>query len=322
VLLPGRRWPTKGLDARPVDARWGLPRTSAPAMGVRCLVRMNSRQRQNLDPSTVEAFGLEWSRFDQSELDADELKRLFDAYFRVFPWKLLPPGGGIGADIGCGSGRWSRFVAPRCAHLHLVDASPRALEVARVNLRAWNNLSFHVASIDRLPFPDNSLDFAFSLGVLHHVPDTAAAIDALAYKLKPGAPLLLYLYYAMENRPRWYRITWRATDLLRELVCRMPSKARNLICDGIAAGVYLPLARTAATLRRVGLEPAHWPLRQYAQMPFYVMRNDALDRFGTPLERRFTRPHIESMLTAAGFKQVCFSDSPPYWCAVGVKMPR
>jgi len=276
-------------------------------------------QRGNLDPSTIEAFGLEWSRFDQRELNDKELRRIFDNYFCVFPWRLLPSGGGVGADIGCGSGRWSRFVAPRCAHLHLVDASARAVGVARSNLRGSNNVSFHVASIDRLPFRNNSLDFAFSIGVLHHVPDTAAAIDALAHKLKPGAPLLVYLYYAMENRPRWYRMVWRTTDLLRSLVSRMPGRARNLICDSLAAGVYLPLARTAAMLRRRGLEPAHWPLRQYAEASFYVMRNDALDRFGTPLERRFTRLQIEGMLTAAGLEQVQFSDAPPYWCAVGIK---
>jgi hypothetical protein len=123
----------------------------------------------------------------------------------------------------------------------------------------------------------------------------------------------------MENRPRWYRLLWQATDLLRAVVCRMPSIARNLICDGIAAGIYMPLARTASLLNRIGLEPQHWPLCQYAAMPFYMMRNDALDRFGTPLERRFTRRQIEGMLAAAEFQQVCFSESPPYWCVTGVK---
>ena len=62
------------------------------------------------------------------------------------------------------------MVAPRVSHLRLVDVS-RALSVARVNLQGQNNVSFHVSSVADIPVPAHSLDFAFSLGVLHHVPD-------------------------------------------------------------------------------------------------------------------------------------------------------
>jgi SAM-dependent methyltransferase len=274
----------------------------------------------NTDSKTIDSFGVEWERFDQSALPSDELFRMFDTYFSIFPWELLPLGGGIGADVGCGSGRWSRFVAPRCAQLHLVDASPRAIQVARSNLHGSPNVTYHVASVDALPFADNSLDFAFSLGVLHHVPDTPGAIAAIACKLKPGAPFLIYLYYAMENRPRWYRAAWRAADILRRILCRTPPLARNLACDIIATGVYLPLARTAGALCRAGIGSAHWPLRYYSDKSFYVMRNDALDRFGTPLERRFTRAQIENMLAEAGFADVRFSPCPPFWCAAAVRI--
>ena len=61
-------------------------------------------------------------------------QKIFDDYFRIFPWHLLPPGGGVGIDVGCGTGRWSMLVAPRVAHLHLLDASAEALAVARQNL--------------------------------------------------------------------------------------------------------------------------------------------------------------------------------------------
>lgn len=53
--------------------------------------------------------------------------------------------------------------------------------------------------------------------------------------------------------------------------------------------------------------------------PFYVMRTDALDRFGTKLEQRFTRWEIETMLRDAGLIDIRFSETAPYWCAVGVK---
>ncbi len=49
------------------------------------------------------------------------------------------------------------------------------------------------------------------------------------------------------------------------------------------------------------------------------MRTDARDRFGTPLEQRFTAEEIKSMMEDAGFVDIRFSDAPPFWCAVGFK---
>jgi hypothetical protein len=61
------------------------------------------------------------------------------------------------------------------------------------------------------------------------------------------------------------------------------------------------------------------PLSIYRDRSFYVMRNDALDRFRTPLERRFTRQEIAGMLLAAGLRDIRFRESAPYWCAVGTR---
>lgn len=281
--------------------------------------RAASPPTSNLDRTTVEGFGREWSRFTQAELGEHERERVFAEYFSVFPWERLPPGGGVGADIGCGSGRWAALVAPRVAHLHLVDASAPALAVARANLANHSNVSFHEASVDSLPFPDSALDFAYSLGVLHHVPDTQAAIIAVTRKLRPGAPLLVYLYYAFDNRPTWFRALWRASDYVRRLTSRLPWRLRYGTSQCFAALVYWPLARAARSLEALGLLPRSWPLAYYRNKSFYTMRTDALDRFGTRLEHRFTRAEIERMLSAAGLSEIRVSDGTPYWCAVGIK---
>jgi hypothetical protein len=47
------------------------------------------------------------------------------------------------------------------------------------------------------------------------------------------------------------------------------------------------------------------------------MRTDALDRFGTRLEHRYTRDEIDRMMRAAGLERIAFSDQAPFWCAVG-----
>jgi len=280
----------------------------------------------NVDLEVAAGFGREWSRFRQDEdhLPRGERVKIFDDYFRIFPWHLLPAGGGVGIDVGCGTGRWAIEVAPRVAHLHLLDASPDALAVAKENLRVTKNVSFHAKSVAEIPLPPHSLDFAYSLGVLHHVPNTQAAIGAIADKLKPGAPFLIYLYYAFDNRPAWYRLLWRLTNVGRLAVSRLPYPLRLVVSNAIAALVYWPLARAAGVLSRLGILPKSLPLAWYADKSFYVMRTDAYDRFCTSLEKRFTRDEIERMLQRAGFESVRFSDRAPFWCAVAVKsaMPR
>jgi ubiquinone/menaquinone biosynthesis C-methylase UbiE len=275
----------------------------------------------NLDLRVASGFGREWSTFRQDEdhLSREQRQAIFDDYFGIFPWHLLPPGGGVGLDAGCGTGRWSVLVAPRVQHLHLLDPSAHALSVAKQNLRNVNNVSYHLDSVATIPVPPRSLDFAFSLGVLHHVPDTEAAIAAIADKLKPNAPFLVYLYYAFDNRPVWYRLLWRVTDLARFVVSRLPHRLRLAISQSVAALVYWPLARLARFVSRRGRSASALPLSYYADKSFYVMRTDAYDRFCTRLEKRFRRAEIERMLARAGFKDITFSDKQPFWCAVGIK---
>jgi ubiquinone/menaquinone biosynthesis C-methylase UbiE len=272
----------------------------------------------NLDAQTVDGFGEEWARFDQSGASAEELKDAFEKYFSEFPWDRLPRGA-RGIDVGCGTGRWARLVAPRVGSLTCIDASEKALAVAQKNLSPFANVDFKVADVGQLPFGDSELDFGYSLGVLHHVPDTLAGIRECVRVLKPGAPFLLYLYYALDNRPSWYRGLWRASDAVRKVVSRLPQPARLAAAEVAAATLYWPLARTALLGERMGLDVKAVPLAFYRHHSFYIMRNDALDRFGTRLEQRFTRAQIEQMMTAAGLVDLHFREGTPYWCAVGYK---
>jgi len=276
-----------------------------------------SNQKKNLDVDTVNSFGDEWSRFDQSALSEEEANKIFDEYFAVFTWDRLPENA-TGFDMGCGSGRWARLMAPRVGHLHCIDPSS-ALDVAKTMLSTAANVSFHRASVDDSPLPPNSQDFGYSLGVLHHVPDTAGAIRACVAMLKPGAPFQVYLYYAFDNRSLAFKLIWRCSDLLRRAVCSLPAMLKHLVTDTLAVLVYYPLARFSLLAERMGLAVASIPLSYYRNRSFYTMRTDSRDRFGTPLEQRFTRKEIAAMMEEAGLCDVRFSDHAPYWCAVGIK---
>jgi SAM-dependent methyltransferase len=267
--------------------------------------------------AVVKGFGEEWRKFDQSGVDRGELREIFDAYFAIFPWEDLPPDA-TGFDLGCGSGRWAYFVAPKVGRLHCIDPSLAALEVARKRLRAFGNCELECASAEAIPLADDSADFGYSIGVLQFVPSTSQGIEACVRKLKPGAPFLIYLYYALENRPLWFRAIWRVSDVFRQLISRLPFAWKSRVCDVIAALVYWPLARFGRLVTRVGLSADGLPVASYRNRSFYVMRNDALDRFGTRVEKRFTKQEIERMMHEAGLEHIRFSEGP-YWCATGRK---
>lgn len=274
--------------------------------------------KKNIDIETVKGFGDEWSRFNQASLSHQELQDLFNQYFKIFPWASLPKDA-VGFDLGCGSGRWAKCVAPKVCRVHCIDASDSALSVAKRNLKEFTNCEFHLASVDNIPLPENSMDFGYSLGVLHHVPDTAAGIKSCVSKLKAGAPFLLYIYYAFDNRPAWFRMLWRASDFLRKLISRSPYPLRYGVSQAIAALIYYPFCRFLLLLEIIGLNVDVFPLSSYRRRSFYTMRTDALDRFGTRLEKRFTAAQIREMMGSSDLEEIFFSDTAPYWCAVGFK---
>jgi SAM-dependent methyltransferase len=273
----------------------------------------------NLDQKTVRDFGREWQRFDQRGVSPEENARSFLEYFAVFPWASLPRGA-VGFDAGCGSGRWASLVAPRVGELHCVDASTGALDVARRNLAGHANVRFHAAPVSAMPLSDNSMDFGYSLGVLHHLPDPAGGLAACVKKLRPGAPMLIYIYYAFDNKPAWFRALWRASDFLRRAISKTPFRLKAAVADVSAAMVYWPLARAAQLAEWLGFNVAKWPLSAYNWRSYYSMRTDALDRFGTRLEHRMTRSEITAMMITAGLRDIRFSEGLPYWCAVGHKI--
>jgi SAM-dependent methyltransferase len=270
------------------------------------------------DRKTVEGFGHEWARFDQSDPAVlAELQDTFSMYFALFPWDQLPLSA-IGLDLGCGSGRWARLVAEKVRTVVCLDPAREALEVAVTNSP---RSVFVQSAAGELPFTTGSFDFGYSLGVLHHTPDPLAGLRDAVASLKPGAPFLLYLYYALDNRPVWFRFLWKSTDIVRRIVSRSPRLVRYIFSEVVAAVVYLPLARLAAFLERRGRDVDVLPLSAYRHRSFYTMRTDALDHFGTRMEKRFTRAQVKELMERAGLVDVRISDDVPRWTGVGFKSP-
>ena len=273
----------------------------------------------NRDNKTVESFGDEWSRMSQDRLDKREREEIFDDYFSIFPFDLINTES-IGFDMGCGSGRWAAVVAPKVKKIFCIDASLDAINVARENLKSYDNVEFNVASVGQTNLKLGSCDFGYSLGVLHHLPDTASAITACSKLLKKDTPFLLYLYYAFDNKPRWYRKIWEISELARGVINKAPPTLKFIMSNIIATCVYFPLARIAKLLNIIGFDTDNFPLSYYCDKSFYTMRTDSRDRFGTPLEKRFSKKEIKKMMLSSGFKDIVFSDNKPFWVVIGIKV--
>ena len=112
-------------------------------------------------------FGEEWKTFNKIlPQHHDEFKRYFDLIdLPALESKRI-------CDLGCGIGRWSYFLKDIAKEIVLIDFSESIFE-ARKNLSESDNMIFIMADVLNLPFQDDTFDFMFCLGVLHHIPSPA-----------------------------------------------------------------------------------------------------------------------------------------------------
>jgi SAM-dependent methyltransferase len=264
----------------------------------------------NGDADLVRSFGEEWVKFNA--FTDEELNRVGGELFDLWPGGQT---GRVGAmvDIGCGSGRWTRYLRNRADHVDALDPSEAILKAASVHADLLH-VRWTQARAEALPFATHTFDMALCIGVLHHLQDPVIALREAQRVVKPGGQLYFYVYYALEQRGRLYKTLFRISDLFRRVIHRLPGRLKRTVCELIAILVYLPLVSLARLMKAVGI--GIWkrmPLAYYHDKTYRIMRNDALDRFGTPREERFTQVQISAMLHEAGFSNVRFSAGPPYW---------
>jgi uncharacterized protein YbaR (Trm112 family) len=270
-------------------------------------------------PSVVSSFDDEWRRF--SLVGGDELEQMFRQYFDLIDADAFRSTAVV-LDAGCGAGRWAYEVARRGPRVVAVDLG-FSVEVAARNTAALGRVACVQADLLDLPLVPE-IDWAYSLGVIHHVDRPLDTLRRVVSTTKAGAKTLLYVYYALDQRGPLFRALFGAVDFARRVTSRAPRPLTRLFSDLVALGVYWPLARLSLALERAGSAKAAAavPLSWYAHRSFRVMRNDSLDRFGTTLERRYTRAETIELLRSAGLDAPVISSEPPYWHGVGVRPMR
>ena len=268
--------------------------------------------------STVSDFGDEWDKFDNEKISKNELKKIFNNYFLIFPKKILNKNS-VGIDIGSGSGRWADFVVRKVKKLYLLEPSKKALDVSKKKLKLYKNVSYHNVEIKKIDTINSKFDFAYSLGEIHHLNYPLKAFKLIKKKLKKNSPFLVYLYHDLEENNLFYKFLWKLSEILRWFISKQNFFIKSIITDLIAILIYFPLSRITNLLLVFFSSPKNFLLSYYMDKPFYVMRNDALDRFGTKYEKRYSRSDIIKLFKKSGFKKIKISSKRPYWCAIGYK---
>jgi SAM-dependent methyltransferase len=118
-------------------------------------------------------------------------------------------------DAGCGGGRYSFVAGSAGADVISVDISSAVNKAAQL-CASLPNVHVLQANLMKLPLPEQSFDRIFSIGVLHHTPDTRAAFDALVPLLKPGGRISIWLY------PKWDGLRETMNSFWRGITTHLP----------------------------------------------------------------------------------------------------
>jgi SAM-dependent methyltransferase len=118
---------------------------------------------------------------------------------------------GLTLDAGCGYGRFLRVLSPAGGEVVGVDLSSDSVELAYEFTGRAKNVHVVQADLVRLPFPERHFRRAFSIGVLHHTPDTKTSFLKILPYLEDGGDIAIWVY-APENKVgsnAWRKLTTR-----------------------------------------------------------------------------------------------------------------
>jgi SAM-dependent methyltransferase len=276
------------------EVPWLLP---APLLHQFTGSRAASGSAEAIASKTASVYGLGWSMPSDYESVATTACTHFDMIRDVVPFDFVRGKDlttRVGLDGGSGGGRDTDRIARMYPDvmLYSLDLSEGVYSTQR-RTKGLSNVRLIRASILDIPLPDQSMDFVYSYGVLHHTADPEKGFRELTRVARVGAPVVIYVYEDFEDYTlkRW---GVAAETLLRKRTLRM-SPQRLMRCCRIASPfVFAAFTVPARLLRSVGLG------RVADQVPWNFCPGprgvaDALyDRLGAPMQARYSEGDLRA----------------------------
>jgi len=244
----GARYPVVG----------GIPRILPPA-----LIEEQTR--------TAEAFGWEWTHFSRLHGARLYIEQFLDW---IAPLSIDDVRGKTILDGGCGMGRFAAACSDLGAkEVVAVDISD-AVEAAHQNTRHLPNVHIVQADIYNLPLRKDAgdFDFAFSIGVLHHLPDPEEGFCSLVRHLKPGGTMAAWVYGYENNE--W--LVHYVNPIRLWITSRLPHPLLCMLSFAIALPLHLVLKLVYAPVDRIrSFAPARsWlPYKYFFWLSRFVFRH-------------------------------------------------
>jgi len=246
---------------------------------------------------TASAFGWEWKAF--SWVDDYHEQQFLDW---IAPADRDQFRGRVVLEGGCGKGRHTRLAARYgAAAIIAVDLS-EAVDAAFDNTRGEPNAHIVQADLLRLPLRPASCDYAFSVGVLHHLSDPSAGFRALARTVRPGGAFSVWVYGAENNA--W--VTRVVSPLRVALTSRLPPRLLHVLSFALAVPLWLALVVAYRPAGRPGLSWMrrylfYYPYLSYiSRFPFREIHHIVHDHLAAPVANYLPREVVEEWYRSVG----------------------
>lgn len=230
--------------------------------------------------------------------------------------------GHLGIDAGSGAGIDTMVMANRRPDVELIslDMSKGVYGTKRLTETVPN---VHVirGSVLSIPIRSNVCDFGYSFGVLHHTMDPSQGLREIARVMKAGAKITVYLYEDHANNP-WKAIPLRVVTSLRKITTSLNTRVLSGLCYLLSPFVVLLFSVPARILK------VFEPTRALSdQVPFnfgtspFSVHADLLDRFGAPIEERYSREGVVRLFETGGLTEIRTAKlkAAAGWVAIGLK---
>jgi SAM-dependent methyltransferase len=260
----------------------------------RGIPRLLPRQLAEEALATAERFGYEWTRFSEirPEYEDQMLGWIAPVDRDAFSGRLV-------LDAGCGKGRHLRLASTFGAQEVIGIDLGSAVDAAAANTADLRNVHVVQGDLTRPPFRPGTIDFIYSIGVLHHLDEPAAGFRGLSPLLAPGGRFVAWLYAREGNF--W---VLALVDPARRITRRLPLPLVSTLARAITIPLWLALrvlyapARTRPWLRR--LLPYESYLCDLVPFPFREVHSIVFDQLLAPVAHYMPRSDVERCFAAGG----------------------